>query len=225
MERLSGAATATTMTAIDDVHEPSQSNSASASASAAGLEDGECISATVLQKQVASGNDAMDILFDAAAHAGSSARVGNGQATVLDDSDIPFDIGSEDNVLRVWDGCRFVKMGWFTAEEALSYTDWSVGHPEEGLRLTVWQVLPQPCTGNVPHSDRLLRRPPYTLLADHSRTGPMLHNSDDIRPISYPTRPLWELQGILRPQQVMAALPTSHLANNARARETVKSQN
>ncbi|KAL4761191.1 Zn(II)2Cys6 transcription factor domain-containing protein [Aspergillus foveolatus] len=127
MRRLNGAATATTITAIDDVHEPSPSNSASASASA-GLEDGECISATVLQKQVASGNDAMNILFDAAAHAGSSARVGNGQATALDDSNTPFDIGSEDNVLRVWEGCRFVKMGWFTAEEALSYTDWLWQH-------------------------------------------------------------------------------------------------
>lgn len=199
MERLNCAGTATGMTAIDDGHEPSPSNSASASASA-GLEDGECISATVLQKQVVCGNDAMNILFDAAAHAGSSAGVGNGQATALDDSKTPFDVGSEDNVLRVWEGCRFVKMGWFTAEEALSYTDWSVGYPEEGLRLTVWQVLPQPGTGNVPHSDRLLRRPPYTLLADHSRTGPMLHNPNDIRPISYPTRPLWELQGILHPQ-------------------------
>ncbi|KAL4748936.1 hypothetical protein BDW72DRAFT_205166 [Aspergillus terricola var. indicus] len=127
MDRLGGAATTRSTTAIDEVHGPLPSNSGSASASA-GLEDGECISTTVLQKQIASGNDALDILFDAAAHAGSSARVANGQATVLDDTNTPFDIESEDNVLRIWEGCRFVKMGWFTAEEALSYTDWLWQH-------------------------------------------------------------------------------------------------
>ncbi|KAL4998698.1 hypothetical protein BDV10DRAFT_201182 [Aspergillus recurvatus] len=128
MDRLGGAAaitTATAMTAIAESHEPSPSNSALASASA-GLEDGECISTTVLQKQVASGNDALDILFDAAAatHGGSSARVGHGHGTAPEDTTSPFDVRSEDNVLKIWEGCRFVKMGWFTAEEALLYTDW-----------------------------------------------------------------------------------------------------
>jgi hypothetical protein len=87
----------------------------------AGLEDGGCISTTVLQKQVASGNDALDILFDAAAQAnGSQAR----RNTVSEPTASPFDVRSEENVLRIWEGCRFVKMGWFTAEEALLYTDW-----------------------------------------------------------------------------------------------------
>ncbi|KAL5046084.1 hypothetical protein BDW71DRAFT_214789 [Aspergillus fruticulosus] len=124
--RLGGAAattTATAVAAIAESHERSPSNSALASAPA-GLKNGECISTTVLQKQVASGNDALDILFDAAAHGGSSARVGHGHATVLEDTSSPFDVRSEDNVLKIWEGCRFVKMGWFTAEEALMYTDW-----------------------------------------------------------------------------------------------------
>ncbi|KAL4988700.1 hypothetical protein BDW68DRAFT_187032 [Aspergillus falconensis] len=123
--RLGGAAattTATAVAAIAESHERSPSNSALASAPA-GLKNGECISTTVLQKQVASGNDALDILFDAAAaaaaHGGSSARVGHGHATVLEDTSSPFDVRSEDNVLKIWEGCRFVKMGWFTAEEAL----------------------------------------------------------------------------------------------------------
>ncbi|KAL2865148.1 Zn(II)2Cys6 transcription factor domain-containing protein [Aspergillus lucknowensis] len=36
----------------------------------------------------------------------------------------PFDVRSEENAIRIWEGCRFVKMGWFIAEEALLYTDW-----------------------------------------------------------------------------------------------------
>ncbi|KAL3474160.1 hypothetical protein BJX99DRAFT_271890 [Aspergillus californicus] len=94
--------------------------------STTGLEDGECISTTVLQKQVASGNDALDILFDAAAQAGSS--LGSGvdarRATVSEATASPFDVHSEENVLRIWEGCRFVKMGWFTAEEGVMYMDW-----------------------------------------------------------------------------------------------------
>ncbi|KAL4953972.1 hypothetical protein BDW69DRAFT_205481 [Aspergillus filifer] len=88
----------------------------------AGLEDGGCISTTVLQKQVASANDALDILFDAAAHTQLDAHVRVRQNVTETVS--PFDVRSEDNVLKIWEGCRFVKMGWFTAEEALLYTDW-----------------------------------------------------------------------------------------------------
>lgn len=116
---------ATTRTTTAGSGQPSPSTSASAPA---GLEDSGCISTTVLQKQVASGNDALNILFDAAAQAGS-AGVRAPQTTVSADTASPFDVRSEDNVLKVWEGCRFVKMGWFTAEEALLYTDWLVDHP------------------------------------------------------------------------------------------------
>ncbi|KAL2817729.1 hypothetical protein BDW59DRAFT_175365 [Aspergillus cavernicola] len=79
--------------------------------SPAGVEDygGRYISTTMLQKQVASGNDALDILFDAAA-----AQANSGLEVCQEQTASPFD------------GCRFVKMGWFTAQEALLYTDWQL---------------------------------------------------------------------------------------------------
>ncbi|KAL2837959.1 hypothetical protein BJY01DRAFT_39035 [Aspergillus pseudoustus] len=86
------------------------------------LRNSGCISTTVLQKHVASGNDAFDILFDAAAQTKSSGPDGR-QGTVSEPAASPFHARSE-NVLAIWEGCRFVKMGWFTAEEALLYTDW-----------------------------------------------------------------------------------------------------
>ncbi|KAL4887327.1 hypothetical protein BJY04DRAFT_225410 [Aspergillus karnatakaensis] len=90
--------------------------------SSVGLDEGGCISTTVLQKHVASANDALDILFDAATQGGSEVRPG--QAAVSEHTESPFDVRSLDNVLEIWQGCRFVKMGWFSAEEALLYTDW-----------------------------------------------------------------------------------------------------
>ncbi|KAL4803611.1 hypothetical protein BDV18DRAFT_36713 [Aspergillus unguis] len=92
----------------------------------ASIEEYGGISTTVLQKQVASGNDALDILFDAAAQVGSnptsSADTRQTLTTVKTTSS--FDVRSEENVLRIWEGCRFVKMGWFSAEEAVLYMDW-----------------------------------------------------------------------------------------------------
>ncbi|KAL4920539.1 hypothetical protein BDW62DRAFT_7458 [Aspergillus aurantiobrunneus] len=115
ISRSGGAAASTAVVA--DGEEPSPTTSTSA-----GLEDRGCISTTVLQKQVASGNDALDILFDAAVQAGSGARVR--QTPASGDTASPFDVRWEENVLKIWEGCRFVKMGWFNAEEALLYTDW-----------------------------------------------------------------------------------------------------
>ncbi|KAL2800682.1 hypothetical protein BJX66DRAFT_321619 [Aspergillus keveii] len=88
------------------------------------LEDGGCISTTVLQKHVASGNDALDILFDAAAQTRDPGSDGRRRGTISEAAPSPFDVRSEENVVRIWEGCRFVKMGWFSAEEALFYTDW-----------------------------------------------------------------------------------------------------
>ncbi|KAL4936011.1 hypothetical protein BDV06DRAFT_216992 [Aspergillus oleicola] len=114
----SGLGNATTGAAVVD----SESEGMPSTSISPGLDEEGCISTTVLQKQVASGNDALDILFDAAAQAGSDTRIRARQNTAETAS--PFDVTSEDNVLKIWEGCRFVKMGWFTAEEALLYTDW-----------------------------------------------------------------------------------------------------
>ncbi|KAL4901629.1 hypothetical protein BDW74DRAFT_187247 [Aspergillus multicolor] len=122
-KNLDAAAGTTDLAGSVESHEPSPSSLTLASA-AAELRDSECISTTVLQKQVTSGNDALDILFDAAAQVGSGSRAGDGQVAAPDDTTSPFDVRAEENVIRIWEGCRFVKMGWFTAEEALLYTDW-----------------------------------------------------------------------------------------------------
>ncbi|KAL4795886.1 hypothetical protein BDV19DRAFT_378603 [Aspergillus venezuelensis] len=99
-----------------------ESEKTPSTAISAGLKEGGCISTTVLEKQVASGNDALDILFDAAAQTHTDTHTRVRQTTTETVS--PFDVRSENNVLKIWEGCRFVKMGWFTAEEALLYTDW-----------------------------------------------------------------------------------------------------
>ncbi|RMJ28351.1 hypothetical protein PHISP_00828 [Aspergillus sp. HF37] len=88
------------------------------------------ISTIVLQKKVASGKDALDILFDAAVQ--EKEPPASSEATVMDMtppetsstySDSVRQNVSDVDVLRIWRGCRFVKGGWFTAHEAVLLMD------------------------------------------------------------------------------------------------------
>lgn len=107
----------------------------------------------MMRTVVASGNDALNILFEAATaqdqedstsnemnpshRAGSKSSGLNGKA-----QSTPRDFESPANfeapprtvgpvtisevapeILRVWEACRFVKMGWFTAKEAVTFID------------------------------------------------------------------------------------------------------
>lgn len=105
---------------------------------------------SMMRTVVASGNDALNILFEAAA---AHSR-GNGMTTGSQPgNDIPSEsrtIRNEDSlaggysgpfesstrtvypveisrvskeVLDVWESCRFVKMGWFTSREAVTFID------------------------------------------------------------------------------------------------------
>ena len=75
------------------------------------------ISTSVLQKKVASGHDALNILFDAAVQ----ERRGLPTPSTITRIDTTDD--SEDAVLKTWEGCRFVKGGWFTAKDAVLLMD------------------------------------------------------------------------------------------------------
>ena len=80
------------------------------------------ISTSVLQKKVTSGNDALDILFDAAVQERRGLPT---PSTITSIATTPTD-DSEDAVLKTWEGCRFVKGGWFTAKDAVLLMDLSV---------------------------------------------------------------------------------------------------
>lgn len=81
---------------------------------------------SMLQRVVSNNKDAMNILFEAALQEGQnvpSTRPTQGQA-----SQIPRNMGDSDTV-QIWDVHRFVKMGWFTAKEAMTLVDLSVKPP------------------------------------------------------------------------------------------------
>lgn len=76
-------------------------------------------------------SDALDVLFDAARPGvdespSSQARDRDKTQTVVSASGLVSVSGlshpSED-VLDLWDRCRFVRQGWFTAQEAVTYID------------------------------------------------------------------------------------------------------
>lgn len=105
---------------------------------------------------VSSGNDALNILFEAAtvhensggladgvdsiAHRDKSGNITShgGSATGLNGDEAHIIApcspiskthsldklsNSTEEVLRIWETCRFVRMGWFTAREAVTYID------------------------------------------------------------------------------------------------------
>lgn len=75
------------------------------------------ISTSVLQKKATSGHDALNILFDAAVQEKKGLPTPS-TITRIDTTD-----NSEDAVLKTWEGCRFVKGGWFTAKDAVLLVD------------------------------------------------------------------------------------------------------
>lgn len=71
-------------------------------------------------------SDALDVLFDAArpgqslpsqSTSSSSSVTASGQVAVSGLSQ------PTDDVLDLWDKCRFIRQGWFTAQEAVTYLD------------------------------------------------------------------------------------------------------
>lgn len=99
----------------------------------------------MIRTAVSNGNDALNLLFEAAHHeshtAGSQSLAAN-----VDDSTVTSSLGGETlrnatdrsspnrsnpyaiselptDLIETWNAYRFVKMGWFSAEEAVTYVD------------------------------------------------------------------------------------------------------
>lgn len=93
--------------------------------------DNPSLSGRVMSTILARPSDALDVLFDAARPGvdespSSQARDRDKTQTVVSASGLVSVSGlshpSED-VLDLWDRCRFVRQGWFTAQEAVTYID------------------------------------------------------------------------------------------------------
>lgn len=74
----------------------------------------------MLQKVVSSNNDAMNILYEAALLEENQHMVDERAADPA--SCIPRSL-NETDALRIWNACRFVKMGWFSSHEAITLVD------------------------------------------------------------------------------------------------------
>lgn len=100
----------------------------------------------MMRTVVSSGNDALNLLFEAASQANTSTgRLHASANTRADQSDLlnqgphipaATTIGtspaappaielsnSDTDLLKVWGNCRFVKIGWFTPSEAVTFVD------------------------------------------------------------------------------------------------------
>lgn len=78
------------------------------------------LSTSVLQTVVSNNNDAMNILFEAALQ--ESNDPSKNMSTTDNSRSIAPELTDAD-VLRIWNACRFVKMGWFSAQEAVVLID------------------------------------------------------------------------------------------------------
>jgi len=90
---------------------------------------------SVMRTVVSRGNEALDILFEAAAHQerNSASNAQSGQSTILPQPQtspiaairkqaVTLSSASA-NVLELWSSCRFVCQGWLSAQEAITYID------------------------------------------------------------------------------------------------------
>lgn len=106
------------------------------SVSANDIDRAEGLHNSVLHTMVSSENDALNILFDAAARSDPvdaytpASRTSINGFTDTEESSQSVESAQLVNtnpanfdVLYIWNACRFVKMGWFTAREAMSLVD------------------------------------------------------------------------------------------------------
>lgn len=76
----------------------------------------------MMETVVSNEQDAMRLLFKAAAPSKRPTEIATPQSSRLhSDSNEEY---SYLDALRVWNACRFVRMGWFTAQEAVSLIEW-----------------------------------------------------------------------------------------------------
>ena len=79
---------------------------------------------SVMNTVVSNGNDALNILFQAAGHEQNRLQVENATDKIT-----PGTTGSAEtappgsDIYKLWRSSRFVKMGWLSAEEVVAYLD------------------------------------------------------------------------------------------------------
>ncbi|KAI2934468.1 hypothetical protein CBS147320_1044 [Aspergillus niger] len=87
------------------------------------INTGNELSPSMLETVVSNEQDAMRLLFKAAAQSQPSIGVAAPQCSSIEDNESNYP-----DALRVWNACRFVRMGWFTAQEAISLIEWFFTH-------------------------------------------------------------------------------------------------
>lgn len=75
----------------------------------------------MLQKVVSNNKDAMDILFEAALL--EESQQNTEQPTTAPLPVLAPQRLTKTDALQTWNACRFVKMGWFSAHEAMTLVD------------------------------------------------------------------------------------------------------
>ncbi|BCS02647.1 uncharacterized protein AKAW2_60911S [Aspergillus luchuensis] len=90
------------------------------------MTSGKDFSQSMMETVVSNEQDAMRLLFKAAAPSKHPTEVATPLSSRLhSDSNAEY---SYLDALRVWNACRFVRMGWFTAQEAISLMEWFFTH-------------------------------------------------------------------------------------------------
>lgn len=194
---------------------------------------------SMMRTVVASGNDALNILFEAAAaHSRGNGMTTDSQPgntissesrTTRDEDSLaggysgPFEGSTRTvypveisrvskEVLDVWESCRFVKMGWFTSREAVTFIDLYASFSLDivGIQLTEWRQVLQKHVSVIPHTHRLLRKSCKSLLSPYARSSLMLHNPNGICSLSRITRRRRRIKKLLYPPPTLAALPATN---------------
>lgn len=93
----------------------------------------------MLQKVVSNNKDAMDILFEAALREESQQNTEQ-ITTAPIPTLVPQRLTTTD-ALQMWNACRFVKMGWFSAHEAMTLVDLSVFSLHKNIALVLMNVI------------------------------------------------------------------------------------
>lgn len=107
-----------------DANLPSLSSFVETRGNGSGTVGSQGLTAPMMRTVVASGDDALGILFEAA----QSQNSGNGpglepRGSLNAGSSIGLGLAENEDALRAWNACRFTRMGWFSAEEAILYMD------------------------------------------------------------------------------------------------------
>lgn len=145
-------------------------------------------STAILKQPVSSSSDALDILFKTA-HDDSGTTTptisGGEKQQQKHHAEVP-----NPDAIRIWNACRFVKMGWFTANEAIDLVNLSVSECDTiqlNCNTETKQILPK-YVSSIANPDGLLCLIEESLLARYSGAYVVHHHSHDLFASPYSLR-------------------------------------